>query len=319
MRIFAPRAETRMAAGRGRRGHSLPPLGPALRALRRSRRASSDGTRSGSTSSTSSNRDDGSMAATGAHAHGLLRTKDGTVPPRELIALMGLEGHRVAGAAGVRRSSGATPRTSGEARGEGEEDRRDPRRALSRAADPARAPRSVHAARGRAAVRADDRRAGQQGHARAVRTRIDAAGDGEAERRRDPRARSARAASRRRRRRTSRSSRRRSSPSTAARCRATSRRSRPPRRRPQDRERRHGAGVRRAGVPRRHAHPPPRRALGPVERQERRADRARPEEGLPARGVDAPAPADHLLRPRALPGARPRCERVSDLLVGGEC
>ena len=52
------------------------------------------------------------------------------------------------------------------------------------------------------------------------------------------------------------------------------------RRGPQDGERRHVARVRCARVPGRHPHPPAREAVGSVRRDERGADRARPEEGV---------------------------------------
>ena len=70
------------------------------------------------------------------------------------------------------------------------------------------------------------------------------------------------------------------------------------------------------GVRRRHPHPPPGGALGPVERHQRRAHRSRPEGRVPDGHMDPPPPADHLLRPRVLPGAAARPGRVPDLLVG---
>ena len=59
-------------------------------------------------------------------------------------------------------------------------------------------------------------------------------------------------------------------------------------------------------------------ALGAVERNERRAHRARPQGGVPARAMERPPPADHLLRPRVLPGPAPRLRGVPDLLVRGD-
>jgi hypothetical protein len=87
-------------------------------------------------------------------------------------------------------------------------------------------------------------------------------------------------------------------------------------RRPQDGQRGDVAGVRPPGLRRRHPHPPPCRPLGPLERHDRRAHRTRSQGRLPGRDVESPAPADHLLRPRVLPGPAPRPALVPDLFVG---
>src|SRR5262249_28240288 len=50
---------------------------------------------------------------------------------------------------------------------------------------------------------------------------------------------------------------------------------------------------------------------------QRGGDRARPEAPLPRGGVEHAPSADHLLRPRALPGASPRLRALPGLLVGG--
>ena len=89
------------------------------------------------------------------------------------------------------------------------------------------------------------------------------------------------------------------------------------RRRPQDGERRDVAGLRPARVPRGHPYPPARRAVGALDGAERDGDRARPEGALRARRLEHAAPADDLLRARALPRARPRPRRMRDLLVVG--
>ncbi len=45
------------------------------------------------------------------------------------------------------------------------------------------------------------------------------------------------------------------------------------------------------------------------------AHRTRSQGGVPGGDVERPPPADHLLRPRVLPGAAPRLRRLPDLLV----
>src|SRR5205085_1086071 len=85
---------------------------------------------------------------------------------------------------------------------------------------------------------------------------------------------------------------------------------------PQDGKRGGIAGIRRARVRCRHAHPPPGVAMGPVIRQKRRANRARPEEALPTRRMGEAPPADDLLRPRALPRPQSQLRRLPDLLLG---
>ena len=202
-------------------------------------------------------------------------------------------------------NSGSAPRMRGEASGEGQANRRDPGRGSTpRRPFPCSIADPIHAARGGGALRADDRRAGEHGHAGAVRSAHDAGGDGGAAQRRDPHlhqelrtgaveGQEHQEAGRDDRRRTWR---------TGAAGHGGARET--PRRRAQDRQRGDVAGVRRAGLSPSTPTSTGSRSAGDCRTGKRRADRARSEEALSPRGVGPAASADHLLRTGVLSGAR---------------
>ena len=68
----------------------------------------------------------------------------------------------------------------------------------------------------------------------------------------------------------------------------------------------------------RYPHPPAGRALGLVERKERAPDRKGPQGRLRRGDLEPASPPDHLLRSRALPGARSRSVRMPHLQLGNE-
>ena len=187
---------------------------------------------------------------------------------------------------------------------EGREDRRDPRPSLPASPDSARARRSLHAARGRRAVGAVQRRPRERSRAQAFRAGAHARADGGAAGRAHPgcdplvRPRACESETHPRALTAAGGAPRRPGAGELRGTRSAAGR------RSQDGERRAGAGLRHPGLPGRHAHPPARRALGTLVGPQRGADRARSHRGLPRSDLGQAALADHLLRAGALSGAR---------------